>query len=127
MSYFSANFKLEVVPGGWMTWNRVNYHSDYLGCKITVPPQFFTDLASVPKFVPRWIVPIANGKNRNAACLQDWLCQDDVREEMNISQRQADIVFREALGVCGVSRIGQWGLFLPVRGFQKLKTLLKKI
>ena len=75
------------------------YHSDILGHVVTVPTGYKTDLASVPRLM-RWIVPVANAKNRKAAVVHDYLCTHGDGVVKN--QKQADKVFREALGVLGL-------------------------
>lgn len=122
MSHFKTALIVKEVDGGWELQQDLIYHSDYLGRDIVVPVGFFTDLSSVPRiFHP--IVPVATGKNRRASIPHDYLCVHG--KEEGVTQRQADIVFREALGVCGVSKIGQWGLFIPVRCFQAIKGVFK--
>jgi len=108
---------LRIVNGGWLTEAPVQFHSETLHRTFTVPIGFFTDLASVPR-VMRWIVPVANAKNRQAAIVHDYLCYKEVQEKYGITQRQADMVFREALAVCNVNPVGQWVMWTPVRIYQ---------
>ena len=125
MSYFvSEEVILKIVRKGWVLESPVDYYSEVLGRMVVVPIGFFTDLASVPR-VMRWLVPVANAKNRRAAIVHDYLCYDEVQEKYGITQRKADEVFREALKVCGVSTIGRWGMWTPVRAFQFTKGLFK--
>ena len=125
MSYFvSEEVILKIVRKGWVLETPVDYYSEVLGHMVVVPIGFFTDLASVPRLM-RWLVPVANAKNRRAAIVHDYLCYDEVQEKYGITQRQADEVFREALKVCGVSAIGRWGMWTPVRAFQFTKGLFK--
>lgn len=122
--FLSNNESLKIVNGGWVLSSTVEYYSEVLGSTVSVPIGFFTDLASVPR-VMRWVVPVANAKNRRAAIVHDYLCYEDVQEKYGITQRQADEIFREALEVCGVSMIGRWGMWTPVRVFQWTKGLFK--
>jgi len=124
MSRFENTLKMEVVTGGWKLLEPFPYKSDILGRTVLVPDGYVTDLASVPRAM-RWLVPVANAKNRRAAVVHDWLCSDKVQKKMGISQRQADEVFREALTASGVSFIGRWGMWLPVRSFQAIKGMFK--
>lgn len=118
MSYFrSSNPTLMIVSKGWQVVEPVIYYSESLGAEIVVPSGFFTDLASVPK-IARILVPVANAKNRPAAIVHDYLCYKEVQEKYGIDQRMADRIFREALAVCNVNPIGQWGMWLPVRIYQ---------
>ena len=95
---------LRPVGNAWVIQEQFVYHSELLGRRITVPHGFVTDLASVPKIVPRFIVDVATGKNRKAAIIHDPLCLDEFKRKYGISQDQADLVFREALMVCGVKK-----------------------
>lgn len=115
---------LMLVDGGWQLVSPLSYYSEVLGREVVVPRGFFTDLASVPR-VMRWVVPVANAKNRRAAIVHDYLCYDWVQKEYGITQRQADEVFREALEVCGVSVVGRWGMWAPVRVYQWTTGLFK--
>lgn len=125
-SKFSTENKdtARIVNGGWELTAPLDYYSEILGETIAVPIGFFTDLASVPR-VMRWLVPVANAKNRRAAIVHDYLCYREVQEKYGITQRQADEIFREALEVCGVSVVGRWGMWTPVRVYQWTKGLFK--
>lgn len=115
---------LRVVNGGWELVTPLSYYSEILGETIAVPIGFLTDLASVPRIM-RWLVPVANAKNRRAAIVHDYLCYEEVQKKYGITQRQADEIFREALAVCGVSTVGRWGMWTPVRVYQWTKGLFK--
>lgn len=124
MSYFIGNLAAVAVEGGWKLTGILQYRSDYLDRNIIVPSGFYTDLASVPRLM-RWLVPVANAKNRKAAVVHDWLCQERVQHRLGITQADADRVFREALKDCNVSLVGRWGMFIPVRSFQWVKGIFK--
>jgi hypothetical protein len=83
-----------------------------------VPIGYVTDLASVPRLF-RFIVPVANAKNRRAAVVHDYLCTHP--EGIVKDQKQADMVFREALSVVGVGRFRSAALYYPVRTFKRLQ------
>lgn len=124
MSYFKTNLYTETVEGGFKLTQELVYHSDYLGRDVVVPIGFFTDFASVPWFF-RWLVPVATGKNRKAAVVHDWLCNDAIQQIYRTNQAGADKVFREALNVCGVNPAGQWAMWTPVRAYQAIKGVFK--
>jgi hypothetical protein len=78
----------------------------------------------------RWLVPVANAKNRKAAIVHDYLCCEAVQNMYGIDQRMADKIFREALAVCNVHPVGQWVMWqwvmwTPVRTYQWVKGLFK--
>ena len=123
MSYFvTDNPTLMMVKDGWQTTSPIIYYSASTNKTVTVPPGFFTDLASVPRAF-RWLVPVANAKNRPAAIVHDYLCDKTVQQMYQINQRTADKIFREALAVCNVNPIGQWVMWTPVRIYQWWKHL----
>jgi hypothetical protein len=118
MSHFKTRLVLEVVDEGWQLTQPFIYHSELLNRDIEVPAGYVTDLASVPRLF-RFIVPVANAKNRRAAVVHDYLCTNP--EGLVKDQKQADQVFREALGVVGVGRFRSAALYYPVRTFQSIK------
>lgn len=117
MSHFKTSLVLEVVDGGWRVASPFIYYSELLGRDIEVPEGYVTDLASVPQLF-RFIVPVANAKNRRAAVVHDYLCTNP--EGLVKDQKQADKVFREALGVVGVGRFRSAFLYYPVRTYQSI-------
>lgn len=137
MSEFKSALHTVTVPGGFELTQELIYHSDYLARDIICPSGFFTDFASVPRILQS-LVPTSTGQNRRPSVVHDRLCDPIVQAEMGITQRDADIVFREALavempqvqhgGVKGFvanrwQSVKIWGLFLPVRVFQAIKSL----
>lgn len=117
MSHFKTRLILEVVDGGWRLTQPFVYHSEMLNRDIEVPEGYVTDLASVPRLF-RFIVPVANAKNRKAAVVHDYLCTNP--EGLVKNQKQADKVFREALSVVGVGRFRSAALYYPVRAYQTI-------
>lgn len=120
MSHFSTALIAKAVEGGWELQQELAYTSDLLGSTITVPVGYTTDLASVPRLL-RWAVPVANAKNRRAAVVHDYLCTHGKALGLVRDQKQADKVFREALGVEGLGRFKSGALYYPVRMFQRIK------
>ena len=116
-SKFLTEIDLRVVDEGWQVLDTIIYYSDILDDEVIVPVGFFTDLASVPKPM-RSIVPVANAKNRPAAIVHDYLCDESVQLVYGIDQRMADAIFREALAVCKVNPVGRWVMWAPVRLYQ---------
>ena len=117
MSHFKTRLILEAVDGGWQLTQPFIYYSELLNRDIEVPAGYVTDLASVPRLF-RFIVPVANAKNRRAAVVHDYLCTNP--EGLVKDQKQADQVFREALGVVGVGRFRSAFLYYPVRTYQSI-------
>lgn len=78
---------------------------------ITVPKDFLTNLASVP----RVLRPILNrnGKSRRPAVLHDWLYTNQVC----VSRKEADKLFYEALRSEGMNWAGAQVYYRGVRAF----------
>ena len=121
-SHFKTRLVLEVVDKGWQLVQPFIYYSETLKRDIEVPAGYVTDLASVPRLF-RFIVPVANAKNRRAAVVHDYLCTNP--DGIVRNQKQADQIFREALGVVGVGRVRSAALYYPVRTFQSIKGWFK--
>jgi hypothetical protein len=117
MSHFHSALILKAVNNGWEVIEDFGYTSELLNKDIIVPKGYFTDLASVPRLM-RWIVPVANAKNRKAAVVHDYLCTHGVELEIVSNQKQADLVFREALGASGLGKFKSGAMYYPVRTFQ---------
>lgn len=117
MSHYHSELILMAVKGGWTVVQDFTYTSEMLNKDITVPAGYFTDLASVPRLL-RWLVPVANAKNRKASVVHDYLCTHGVELEIVDNQKQADLVFREALGASGLGKIKSGAMYYPVRTFQ---------
>lgn len=75
----------------WMTLVPLGYESDVLGATITVPVEFITDFASVPRTPLAWW--LVGDTAHRAAVVHDWLYQHPDFDD----RRWADAVFREAM------------------------------
>lgn len=117
MSHFHSALILKAVNNGWEVIEDFGYTSELLNKDIIVPKGYFTDLASVPRLM-RWIVPVANAKNRKAAVVHDYLCTHGVELGIVSDQKQADLVFREALSASGLGKFKSGAMYYPVRTFQ---------
>jgi hypothetical protein len=77
---------------------------------IMVPQGFTTDFASIPRIfwtiLPRW------GKYGNAAVIHDFLYY-----QQKYNRKEADTIFREAMGVLEVPVWQQFFIYWAVRGF----------
>ena len=118
MSKFLTEVDLRIVAGGWLTLSEIRYYSDHLQREIVIPPLFFTDLATVPWPLRGIIVPTTNAKNRAAAVVHDFLCAPEIQVLLDITQKDADMVFLEALKVLKVRTFGRKALYSGVRIFQ---------
>ena len=118
MSAFLTDVDLRIVPNGWITLNEIRYYSDHLEREVVIPPLFFTDLATVPWPLKGIIVPTTNAKNRPAAVVHDFLCDEAIQALLGINQKDADLVFLEALEVQKVHTFGRRAMYRGVRLFQ---------
>ncbi len=84
------------------------YQSDVAGRIITVPVGFFTDFASVPRWMPV-IYALLGDRAHEAAAVHDWLYYSAITTRVI-----ADEVIREAIEVCGISHwqamLFYWGV-----------------
>lgn len=121
MSEFLTPLNLRAVPGGWRFETAFRYKSSFANRIFESPYNEFTDLASIPKWVPRWIFDVANGPTREPAAVHDPLCKKEFKEYYGISQFQADVVLLEA---CILNGVPGWKIPLiaiPVMGYQFYK------
>lgn len=86
-----------VPPNKWKTLQTLLYTSDL--CTVSVPKDFITDLASIPRAL-RWLISI-NGKHRKAAVLHDYLYSR--AGSTGIDRAECDLIFKEAMTYLGVS------------------------
>ena len=93
-------------------WNLAGdliYRSDHWPDLIIVKKGFETDLASIPKWVPRWLFD-PNGKHRAAAVVHDHLCRLD-----GFDRKLADLIFLEAMALLEVKKWRMKLMFFAVK------------
>ena len=86
------------------------YESDYLGRVVEIPAGFSSDGASVPKAL--WWMYHPFGRYLKAAVVHDWFCVTQ-----KITYKEAAIVFREAMAVCGVNKWRRQKMYWAVKFF----------
>jgi len=104
-------------PGMFKLASKMIFYSHLLMRDIIVPKGYETDFASIPQFLKDRID--VNGKHREAAIVHDYLCTNGA--DIGVTQKQADLVFNEAMTVLEVNRIIRWLMFNAVRGFQRFQ------
>ena len=93
----------------WILAGDLIYRSD-LWPELIVPKKGFeTDLASIPKWIPRWLFD-PNGRHRAAAVVHDYL----VRLE-DFDRKLADLIFLEAMELLGVKKWRRQLMYMAVR------------
>jgi len=109
MSPFLSPVRLEALPGGsrWKLHEPLEYRTP-AGEALTVPADFVTDLASVPRglwnLFPPW------DEYGPAAILHDWLYSKGERP-----RKAVDGIFLAAMKELGVSWWRRWAVYLGVR------------
>lgn len=94
----------------WVTREPLVYNRD--AEVITVPADFHTDLASVPKAL--WAVMPPFGNHTKAAVLHDYLYFVGIRP-----RKECDEIFLEAMAAMGVSKTRRYLMYWAVRAFGK--------
>ena len=121
MSKFTTPLVVSPQSDGrsWILWEDFTYHvgeypSNFV---VWVPKGFRTDFASVPR--PFWGLISPYGKQGKAAVLHDWLYHMGRTEILNpeITRKEADGIFLEAMQVLGVSRWRRQAMYWAVRLF----------
>lgn len=87
-----------------------SFRSDLLGCTITVPKGFVTDLASIPRLPVIYLY--LNGIADQAGAIHDYAYSTGL-----VSRLAADRVLREACLVLGVPAWKAWLIYAAVRLF----------
>jgi len=122
-SHFKTGCYVEVLdnPGMFMLTEELIYYSAKLDKDIQVPAFYVTDFASIPWFFHSIIQ--VNGKHRKPAVLHDYLCTDG--ETIGISQRDADLIFYEAMESMDTRLTQRTIMFGMVRAYQFTKHSIK--
>lgn len=94
--------------------------TEYVGSDdvITIPSDFRTDLATVPRIF--WALIPPQGAYEQAAVLHDWLCvrlrvAHQYGQQPTVSSRDADGLFRRVMREGGVGFITRWVMWTGVR------------
>lgn len=106
--------ELELKPDGdkWRTISHLVYETPG-GDYVVVPPNFETDLASIPRPL-RLIYPI-HGAHTRAAVVHDYLYSTKEIDGLPIERKRADRIFYEAMRESGVRRTKAYLMYLAVR------------
>jgi hypothetical protein len=114
MSRFTEVLLVSPLADGrtWVTRREFGYDigEEGSGNTVEVPVGFMTDFASIPR--PLWAILPRWGKYGNAAVIHDYCYWQQDR-----SRREADEIFREAMGVLGVSACTRSLMYWSVRLF----------
>jgi uncharacterized protein DUF1353 len=115
MSRFITPLRLERIEdtsrdgrGTWRLIDGLVYESDVAGIIVSAPPDFVTDLASVPRLPFAYL--LTGGIGHAAAVIHDCLYTGH-----QVTRRMADAVFHEALLVLGIPGWQAWLMWAGVR------------
>lgn len=97
----------------WSLKKAYSYYSDTLQTTITVPVDFQTDLASVPRLPLLWL--LAGGVGNSAAIVHDWMYT--VAEIHQFTKAEGDQVFYEHLKDSKVAPWQAWLMYQAVVWF----------
>lgn len=119
MSSFTSELIVSPLKDGrrWKLCKKFTYHigSKYSRHWVKVPKGFVTDFASSPffvwSFIPSW------GRWGKAAVLHDYMYQTNYKIPYLKTRRDADNIFREAMGVLGVDKVRLFLIYWSVRLF----------
>jgi hypothetical protein len=114
MSSFTNILVVSPLPDGlrWVLRKSFSYDVGSLGSKetITVPENFVTDFATVPRFMwtayPKW------SRYGSATIIHDYLYYIQ-----KYTRKRSDQIFREALEVLEISKTDRFLLYSVVRAF----------
>lgn len=95
MSAFLSDLIARRTAGVWTLEAPLKYQSDRLGFLVTVPADFRTDLASVPRLPLAFL--LAGDTAHEAAVVHDYLYQ--AHTALGVARDDADYVFWEAMNV----------------------------
>ena len=108
--------KLRMEEYGSREWKLLTplvYDDTFLGETFVVPPDFITDLASIPRIF-HFLLPV-NDKHRAAAVLHDWLYEN--ADNDRYTRAAIDYVFYRAMLDSGVAKWKAEIIYAAVRLF----------
>lgn len=97
----------------WVVDEAFSYIFEDLGIRITIPKDFKTDGASIPRFLWRVLGHPFEPKVARAAVVHDFLYSKECT--LNIDRKKADRVFKAILKQDGVNTIKRTLLYFGVR------------
>lgn len=114
MSHFVTRLQMQAADnkddGLWQLTAPFVYQSDVAKMTFTVPKDFQTDLASVPRLPIVYL--LTGGRASEAAVIHDYAYTFKM-----VPRRIADAVLREASAVSGVKPFYRWLMWAGVRAF----------
>lgn len=119
MQKFTQEITVQSQGRNWILEESFKfYYADSLGNKLDelcVPKGFITDFASTPRIFYPLFPPI--GIYNKAAMVHDYLYSKE--SKLNISRKEADLYFLQAMEVLGVKKWKRIAMFIAVRIFGK--------
>ena len=110
----------DLGDGMFMLTEPLRFYSAKLSQIVVAPAGLVTDLASIPPYVPGWLVPKL-GDWDYPACIHDAAymnqLQDAIGNPLIVGKDTADSLFREGLEARGVGRVRRTLMWLAVHFF----------
>lgn len=122
---FRTGLYMKDIGGGLFELVRaLHFDSAALDCRVIAPKHYVTDLASVPPYVPGWLVPKLGDYNP-AAVIHDAAYDGALRTSdgvpLTLTKAQADALFREGMEARGVNAVQRTAMYLAVKWFGRGK------
>jgi hypothetical protein len=112
----------DMGKGLFMTTEPLGFYSAKLDTVVQAPAGLVTDLASIPPYVPGWLVPKL-GDYDYAAIIHDAayknMLQDAIGNCFSVNKSTADALFREGMEARGVNKFRRWTMWRMVSWFGK--------
>jgi len=104
----------DMLDGTWVLTRGMAYRSTER--EFFIPAGFRCDMGSVPEVVD-WIIPACATKADPAYILHDFLYGQHRGGGIKLSRLEVDLIFRQALIDCGVSKARTAAIYWAVRAF----------
>ena len=115
MSAFLTELCANLKPGSdkvWIIRDPLRYHSDLLGDDIEALAGFYTDFASIPRYIPIASNALLGTAHREGVIHDLLYCSDN---RWQVSRLMADRIFLEAMKARGKAFPIRMAMFLGVR------------
>lgn len=122
---FLSDLCLRDIGGGrFVLIEPLGFYSEELDRIVQAPVGLITDLASIPPYVPGWMVPKL-GDYDYPAVIHDAAYDSDLRDAAGtricVTKDQADRLFLEGMAALGVNAIQRRWMYLSVHFFGRGK------
>lgn len=122
---FRTGLYMKDIGGGkfWLL-RALHFDSAVLARRVVAPRHYVTDLASIPPYVPGWLVPKLGDYNYPAVihdAAYDGALLSSGGVPLELTKAQADALFREGMEARGVNAVQRTAMYLAVKWFGRGK------